>query len=480
MKCIKNSFVQHPFLVGLAIRFLLMTILPILLDDGLLLGGVKYTDIDYDVYTDAATMINNGRSPYDRHTYRYTPFLASILAWGGQWNMRWFGRALFCVADALCGHIILLMRKEARLIGRKRDNEVNQKEVAQTNHRFIDAMWWLYNPLPINICTRGSAESFIVLLPVLLTVMIATTDSDWLTYILSFRRRSLADILIRVVTCGIIHGIGIHAKLYPIIYTPSFMAFFSRESGGSCWDEIDTKSKEECSKKKNSMMITISNFVKVWIRRILRPAPIIFLFVSMIVFVGLTITGVHIYGEEALQEGLLYHFSRVDHRHNYSIYWYGIYLARFREAIGTNSPTFLSTLSRILFIPQAILLLQCSIRIAPYDLTFAMFIQTFLFVVFNKVITGQYFTWYLCLLPLCANRILWSSGRMKLAFAMLGVSIITWLASAFCLEMKGFSVHLIVWLASLFVFGASLNILRVILLGYVKRSCIDERVKKVQ
>ena len=70
---------------------------------------LKYTDVDYFVFTDAARFVNAKQSPYQRETYRYTPVLAWLLvptAWSG-----WFawGKAIFALGDIAAGWIMILI-----------------------------------------------------------------------------------------------------------------------------------------------------------------------------------------------------------------------------------------------------------------------------------------------------------------------------------------------------------------------------------
>jgi len=395
---------ERPFLVGLLLRIAIMILLPLLLDDGILLQGVKYTDIDYAIFTDAARYAALGQSPFKRHTYRYTPFLALILSFGSDiddaasnnillwWKKeRYFGRLIFCIADALCGLVILKLRKKSR-----NGKDVDSK-TCTLSVEMQDALWWLYNPLPINICTRGSAESFVVLLSVLGTVATATMKVEG----------SKAWLWGKAVIAGTIHGLAIHAKLYPVIYTASFMAYFAYQD--EIWDNGNGNDNEKLDQDKEMKTARRSKYdtsqngerdpkrvddsfpwleplrllrlVHLWVCRIISPAPILFLAMSISTFAALTYLAVYFYGQEALDEGLLYHFSRVDHRHNYSMVWYWIYLARSNlvktgAEMATSS---LTTLGRVLLLPQVVLLLYSSLGIAPYDLSFALFVQTFFF-----------------------------------------------------------------------------------------------------
>lgn len=166
----------------------------ILLRAGLLVYGrwqdansaVKYTDIDYLVFTDASRFIAQGRSPYDRATYRYTPLLAWLLyptSWGGIW-FEW-GKALFAAGDLVTGWLIFLIVR-----GQKLSPERAMKY----------ASIWLLNPMVANISTRGSSEGLLAVMVVALL---------W------------ATLQQQIALAGAMLGLGVHFKIYPFIYAAS-------------------------------------------------------------------------------------------------------------------------------------------------------------------------------------------------------------------------------------------------------------------
>jgi len=112
------------------------------------------------------------------------------------------------------------------------------------------------------------------------------------------------------------------------------------------------------------------------------------------------------------------------------------------------------------FAPQAAAVLILSWRFrAGDDLALGLFLLTYAFVTFNKVVTSQYFMWYISWLPLCAHRLNFgaSTGR-AMAAAWFGAQGL-WLAAAYLLEFCSWNVFVHVWLASLLFFSVNVFIM---------------------
>jgi len=163
-----------------------------------------------------------------------------------------------------------------------------------------------------------------------------------------------------------------------------------------------------------------------------------------------------IWGYPFVYESYLYHLHRRDHRHNFSPYFYLTYLT-YPSKDGSNAlppPTTFEAIVRsplISFVPQMGLSLLAGFLFArrKQDLPFAWFVQTFVFVLFNKVCTSQYFLWYLLFLPLLIPRL---SLSLRKTVTLIGVWAGTqalWLSEAYKLEFLGESVFYGLWVRGL-------------------------------
>jgi len=184
-----------------------------------------------------------------------------------------------------------------------------------------------------------------------------------------------------------------------------------------------------------------------------------------------------IWGYPFLYESYLYHLNRRDHRHNFSPYFYLTYLTYPSKdgSVTLPEPNLLEILIRsplISFVPQMGLAVVTGLLFGRRedDLVFAWFVQTVVFVLFNKVCTSQYFLWYLLFIPLLIPQLSISPLR---AFLYLGVWIGTqalWLSEAYKLEFLGQNVFYGLWVRSLIYVIGNAWVLGKLMDGYKRQA----------
>lgn len=147
---------------------------------------VKYTDIDYEVFTEGAQHVANGQSPYSKDTYRYTPLVAFMMLPNVLWH-RICGKLILCLADIFVAVLIY--------------NLVSFEKTKRRSNPALAAVVWLYNPFTVAISSRGSFEPVQCCLVHL---------SLWL----ALKRKYLL--------CGLVWGFSVHMKMYTVIYGLAF------------------------------------------------------------------------------------------------------------------------------------------------------------------------------------------------------------------------------------------------------------------
>ena len=410
----KNIFHHKRYKVSLIIRYLIIIITEYLYYN----YGVLYTDIDYHVFSDGAKHVAKLESPYERETYRYTPLLAILMIP----NVKiWYpiGKFVLSTIDVGVGYLIEKLLKKQQ---KQKDETFNDIIKGENDEAFYNyaSLFYLYNPLTVVICTRGSADCIITFL-----VLLSLIYLEKRKYYLS----------------AIIYGFAVHFKIYPIIYAPSIFLYL-------LYKEYVRNNKKELAPIPfcQRFCFKVISTIKMLFKYSLTKVALSFVLISSSVFFVFLGVFYKLIGYKFLYEYLLYHLIRKDHRHNYSIFYYTIYL--------TYDNDFSKYLSLVTFLPQMILILTVTIFLYK-DINLCLIILTMIFVHFNKVITAQYFIWYLSLIPLIVHRnLLFNVKKWKalILFIIWMFFELIWNSYSHLLEYEGKNYFITMWIVNVFFF----------------------------
>lgn len=380
---------------------------------------VPYTDIDYKVVTDGARQILNGNSPFNRHTYRYSPLLAfmqipNVVLYPAM------GKLIYSTFDILVALLIYaIVRSELQSQCNKAVQCILTKYGKSTKFSSsanygdfdarnrpetianISACFWLYNPLTAVISTRGNGDCFSSFF-VIFTIYLLTKSEDYKD---SSKRNWL------IFAAGLSHGFAIHLRLYPLLFSLAYYLTLSQRFVRSLRD---------------------------FLRVLLFPCTqqLILIFGTLLSLTAVTGYFYRLYGWQYIYEAYLYHFVRKDIRHNFSLY----FLMQYLSSGGTVETNVWEKV--LIMLPQFIVILYLSFGFGQFrqTLPFCIFSVAFTMVTFNSVVTSQYFVWYLSLLPLCINN--FQSLTPRKSFLYFGLWLLAqglWLLPAYLLEFKAWN-----------------------------------------
>lgn len=272
----------------------------------------------------------------------------------------------------------------------------------------------MLNPLVMNVSTRGNGDA-----------LVGALVLGCLACLRRGRRRGYPRGGRHVELAAVSYGLAVHLRVYPAIYALALFLWLGRgeTSEETVWTHL---CRRPFARRTRGGTSTPQVRFVAW---------------SVGTFAACGLAGYAAYGDAFLENTYLYHLRRADNRHNFSAYFYDIYL----RAGGSSSI--------LAWIPQLTTLVGLSVQLYDRDLRLCVTCLTMAFVAFNKVCTAQYFLWYVTLLPLCVSRTrLALRGRGGVLLLAWFLTETHWLYWGYQLEFEGRSVFTELWLAGILFF----------------------------
>lgn len=289
-----------------------------------------------------------------------------------------FGKYLFAACDILAGIIIhnLLSKLVLPWVSASgpRDTKVpatgaaTSQQTQWADKATLLTAIHLFNPMVFAISTRGSSESILSLF-VLCTLYLSLTD-HW----------DLAAVFL---------GLSTHWKIYPFIYGVACLGAIGSSTPRASYSLVDGFRRLINVRTARFAALSVGTFA-------LLGVAMYTMYVPDSALPACPTDWKRSWGYSFVYESYLYHLHRRDHRHNFSPYFYLAYLT-YPSKDGSNAlppPTTFEAIVRsplISFVPQMGLSLLAGLLFVrrKQDLIFTWFVQTFVFVLFNKVCTSQ-------------------------------------------------------------------------------------------
>nr|CAD2139352.1 unnamed protein product [Meloidogyne enterolobii] len=386
------------------------------------LFNLNFTDVDYEVFTEAALLVLQGSSPYNLSTYRYSPIIAWILV--PNYLFADFGKIIFSILDVFVGWIQLKYFTQFNKISTIINKEIILNKLIL--FRRSVCLLWLFNLFNIIIATRGNSDALICFLNLLTMLELSKGN-----YLLS----------------AFIHGLATHLRIFPLIYYPSIFLHLSNY--------------------KNKNLGNIKLFI---LNCLQNKRGFLFIFISIFSFLLSTFICYLFYGQAFIYSSFLYHLTRVDVSHNFSPYFLPLYLSM-------NNKEWTKFIGIFSFFPQIICNAFFALKFSN-DLPFCWFLTTFAFVSFNKVSTSQYFIWYFCFLPLIIHKIKLNLNKLFLLLAIWLFAQGNWLLPAYLLEFCGYNTFVWIWVGSLIFLITNCYIMIQFINYYLFEEKIEKKIEK--